>query len=196
MKYLRMLIALLLGSGFFGLTVLLARLFGFALINQSGIRSSPLIYLAVLSLIPFINIAALSWKSPLPSIEGVSENALTLKCSYSRNVSEDLASAKRKVIDIANSLIVKDHELVKTYEDDAHLEFSMFPEEISELKKTRRTSIAYKDTAILAGFEATDGGGTRVELKVESDRPISLFANNYNREILNALIAEIDQAFG
>jgi len=193
MKYLRMLIALLIGSAFFGFSVLISSIVGINIINQSNIGSSPLIFLIIISLIPFINITSFSWKNPLPKIDGIHENDLMLHCSYEKVINTSIFEAKIKIKDIANSLLFKDNELFQNYEDNNNIEFYLDVKERGELEKEKKSSIVYKKTLILVKFDEIDKDNTRVNIKIESDNPINVFANNFNREILNAIITEFNK---
>jgi len=192
MKYWRMLLALILGSAFFGLTILISSITGIKIINPSNFGSSPLIYLVMISLIPFINIISFSWKNPLPRIDGISENALMLNCSYVKSINESILKVKIKIKDIANSLLFRDNELIQNYEDNNSIEFYIDAKEKSELVKEIKSSVVYRNTRILVTVEEIEKDKTKVCIKVQSDHPLTIFANNFNREILNAFICELN----
>ena len=193
MKYLRMLLALLFGSAFLGLVFIVSSVTGIQIVNSSNIGSSPILYLIIISLVPFITITTSSWKNPLPQIDGIKENALLLNCMYEKTMSINILNAKKKIKDIANSLMFRDNELFEKYEDDDSIEFYVDIKERNELEKEKNTSIPFKNTYIIVSFKEIDKDNTRINIKVESDNPISIFANNYNREILNYFIDEINK---
>ena len=189
-----MILAFLVGSAFFGFSILISKITGIKIISSSNFGSSLIIYLIIVSLVPFINITSFSWKNPLPKIKGVNENALLLNCSYEKIINYNILETKQKIKEIINSLIFRDNELIENYEDDDHIEYYIDVKEGNEFEKQKKTSIVYKNTSILISFEEIDKENTGIKILVESDNPINIFANNFNREILNFIIPEIDKA--
>ena len=189
MKYLRIILALIVGGVFFSFGLGILKLFG---ILEFSINSRFFMTILIISLVPFLNITFQSRKNPLPKLDGIKENALLLNCSYKKALNLNIEDSKKKIKEIANSLIFRDNVMFLDIEDENRLEFYIGKNNEKNLLNEKKEGSFIYNSSIVVDFNECNNM-TELKIVVSSDHPINLRSNCYNREILNAFIMNLEK---
>ncbi|HAW86380.1 MAG: hypothetical protein A2087_09910 [Spirochaetes bacterium GWD1_61_31] len=149
MKYIRILLALLFGAAVSGIGLLAFKLFGIAIFDATTILTVPFIFLVGGAATPCLNIAVLSWKSPLIQIEGAKENALLLTCTYTKTLPLSVTDSNKRIQEIANSILFNNNkDLYLTIEADDYLCFYVDDKAPGGLEKEKKVNQNFNNSKI------------------------------------------------